>query len=52
MPQDMVSSPYNPKEILQKMLDESKKGHLLLLGNSASVLCEWFLSVSLQRNRP
>ena len=32
------------------MLDESKKGHLFLLGNSASVLCDWFLAVSLQRN--
>ena len=52
MPQDMVPSPYNPKEILQKMLHESNKGYPLLARNSAFVLCDWFLSVSLQRNRP
>jgi len=52
MPQDMVSSPYDPKEILQKIRHESNKGHRLLAGNSAFVLCDWFLSVSLQRNRP
>jgi hypothetical protein len=52
MPQDMVSSSYNPKEVLQKMPHESNKAYLLLACNSAFLLCDWFLSVSLQRNRP
>ena len=47
MPQDMVFRPYNPKEILQKMLRESNKGYLLLARNGAFLLCDWFLAVSL-----
>jgi hypothetical protein len=45
-------SPYNPKSLLQKMPYRFTTGYQLLPRNSACVLCDWFLSLDLQRSRP
>lgn len=40
MPQDMVSSPYNPKILLLKMPYRFNGGYQLLARSSACVLCD------------
>ncbi len=45
-------SPYNPKYLLLKMPYRFNTSYQLLARSSACVLCDWFLSLDLQRSRP
>jgi hypothetical protein len=49
---EQVPSPYTPKYLLIKMPYRFNTSFQLLAPSSADVLCDWFLSLDLQRSRP
>jgi len=47
-----VSDPYNPKYLLIIMPYRFNTNYQLLAHSSEYLLCDWFLSLDLQRSRP
>lgn len=47
-----IPLPSNPKRLLLKILYRFNTGYQLLTQSSAHGLCDWFLSLGLQRSQP